>query len=118
MQQKMIINVDSPLKLSEMKDGDILIYDMTKRNFYVTTKKSLFQQEQREREEYQKEVNSKIEFMQQSYQNNVNFLTQEVEAYKAKFDELESKYNNFLAQYKDSNAKIIEMVEELVNGKE
>lgn len=116
MQQKMIINVDSPLKINEMKDGDILIYDATKNNFYITTKKSLFQHEERERIEYQKEVNNKIEFMQQSYANNVEFLTGQVEEYKAKFDELESKYNNFLAQYKESNAKIIEMVEELVKG--
>lgn len=120
MEQKMIINVDTPLSVSSLKDGDILIYDATKKNFYVTTKKSLFQQEQKEREEYQKYVGEKLQFMEKSYAVNLEELTNRVntaiEEYNSKYTELENKYNNFLEQYKESNAKIIEMVEELVKG--
>lgn len=105
MQQKMIINVDSPAKLSNLKDGDIVIYDGTRKVFYVTTKESLFYQEQQERIKYQKEM-----------EEHISYMKNKVEECKRECEDLKAKFNDFLLKYQKTNEKVIEMVESVVNG--
>lgn len=104
MQQKMIINVDSPAKLSNLKDGDIVIYDGTRKVFYVTTKESLFYQEQQERIKYQKDM-----------ENHISYLKKVAEDCKKECEDLKGKFNDFLLKYQKTNEKVIEMVESIVN---
>lgn len=105
MQQKMIINVDSPAKLSNLKDGDIVIYDGTRKVFYVTTKESLFYQEQQERIKYQKEM-----------EEHISYMKNKAEECKRECEDLKAKFNDFLLKYQKTNEKVIEMVESVVNG--
>lgn len=105
MHQKMIINIDSPAKLNNLKDGDIIIYDATRKVFYVTTKENLFFREETERQEYQKLVNEKLQQMESI-----------VKTQNEEINKLRENYNDFLIKYKKTNEKVIEMVESVVNS--
>ena len=94
---KMIKNIVIPVDTTNgttFKDGDLIIYNESSKTFYRTTKDNLFCREQREREEFNKKMELAILEL------------------KNKIKEMDEKYNAFLATFKETNSKLIEMVEQ------
>ena len=116
MNQKMIINVDSPTRLSNLRDGDIIVYDGTRKVFYVTTKQNLFLHEEKARQEYQQYIDKQLAEMKQITEEHKAFVVESMNELKAEIKNLKENYNDFLIKYKNTNEKIIEMVESVVNG--
>jgi molybdopterin converting factor small subunit len=79
-----------------ISNKEVLLYDDSDNVYYSTTKEALFQQYEVEFEEFKKQCEATI-----------SELEQQVE-------ELKQQYNEFLATYKETNAKMISMIEKLM----
>ena len=100
MIQKMMIEIESKKPISEYGDGHIIVYNSAKRNYYVQS-----------REDFLKDVNQKLDKVIESFSK----LEKQVDS---KEKTLDKKYEDFLKTYQTTNAKMIEMIEKVVNNKE
>lgn len=97
MIQKVMIDVDSSTPLHNMGDGHIIVYDMSKRRYYATTRESFMREQNLKIENLEKTIK---EFMEKMENNQVKFA-----------EEMQNEKNSFLKTYKETNSKIIEMIE-------
>ena len=128
MIQKLVLPVDTT-NGTRFKEGDLIVYNEKNQYFYKTTKENLFYKEQQERKEFIENINKTmndfidninkvIQDMQNSYKleistNNKNITNkiQEVDNY---MNEISKNYNQFLEEFKETNTKLIEMVEKVI----
>ena len=114
---------------SKFKDGDLIIYDEKNRYFYKTNKENFFAKEQKERqdfilkmqEEYKTFVEKskkQIEDMEKKYQESMNLnkkiLDEKIKKLEDYMKNMTNNYNGFLNEFKDTNTKLIEMVEKVI----
>ena len=114
---------------SKFKDGDLIIYDEKNRYFYKTNKENFFAKEQKERqdfilkmqEEYKTFVEKskkQIEDMEKKYQESITLnkkiLDEKIKKLEDYMKNMTNNYNGFLNEFKDTNTKLIEMVEKVI----
>lgn len=95
---KMIINLRPGVNAENFKNGDILVYDAAKKDFYTVTEETFFDK-----------TNSKINELVKKYDKVVEEL---------KVDNQKKAQENqqFKIMIQESNAKLIEMVENFIKG--
>ena len=124
MIQKLILPFDTATGV-KFKEGDILVYNEKNQYFYKTTKENLFFKEQQERkafvekmEEYVKSTNKTIEEMKNNYVSDTSKVRTEIDKKINEVDiymnKMSNSYNNFLNEFKETNTKLIEMVEKVI----
>lgn len=114
MGQKLVIDVETNKPLSSLGDNHIIFYNSSTNKYYVTTYESFL--------EPQKNAIEKIEKENKDLKNNFDNLIkienkkrQELEEkFQAFVEEMNNKYNEFLNVYKETNAKLINMVKTVV----
>lgn len=113
MIQKLVLPVDTT-NGTRFKEGDLIVYDEKNQYFYKTTKENLFAKEQQERKEFVDNINKTVQNMANQYDcfvNNINSKIQEVDNY---MKHMTKQYNEFLEEFKNTNTKLIEMVEKVI----
>lgn len=124
MIQKLILPFDTATGV-KFKEGDILVYNEKNQYFYKTTKENLFFKEQQERkafvdkmEEYVKSINKTIEEMKNNYVSDTSKVRTEIDKKINEVDiymnKMSNSYNEFLNEFKETNTKLIEMVEKVI----
>ena len=124
MIQKLILPFDTTTGV-KFKEGDILVYNEKNQYFYKTTKENLFFKEQQERkafvekmEEYVKSINKSIEEMKNNYVSDTSKVRTEIDKKITEVDnymnKMSNSYNDFLNEFKETNTKLIEMVEKVI----
>lgn len=128
MIQKLVLPFETNTGV-KFKEGDLLVYNEKNQYFYKTTKDNLFYKEQQERQdfiiktqaEYKSFVeNSKkqIEIMEKKYQEsmelNKKILEEKIKQLENYMKNMTNNYNDFLNEFKDTNTKLIEMVEKVI----
>ena len=107
MIQKIMIQIKSPKPLDSYGDGHVLSYDKSSGCYFIETRDSFLQPQ-----------NMKIQTLEKRIESLEASLNDALLKTRGKFNELVQKhdedYNEFLKTYKESNAKIIEMVKSLV----
>ena len=115
---KLLIEVKGNKPLSAYGDNHIIAYDPNSKNYYVTTAETFFAgQNSKIKDILEKytEINKRLESIQTEQSNFVNIIKENNNSFKIAQNE---RFENFLRQYQDTNRKLIEMVKELVEGKE
>lgn len=97
--ERIIIPLKTGYSINGIKDGDILVYDATKKDFYITTPEMFFAK-----------YDEKFEKCVKRYDEQVESLQKEIQ-------ELQTRMDNFLELYKKTNEKLIAMVENQINDK-
>lgn len=139
MIQKLVLPVDTTTG-TKFKDGDLIIFDEKLNMFYKTNKENLFAKEQQERIAFTKQINSTVKELKDSFDR---FSKNLEKLYKDNYDSLQSlymrdsaqlnekidnkigvvdiqmanmqlEYSKFLLEFKETNTKLIEMVESVV----
>lgn len=139
MIQKLVLPVDTT-NGTKFKDGDLIIFDEKLNMFYKTNKENLFAKEQQERIAFTKQINSTVKELKDSFDR---FSKNLEKLYKDNYDSLQSlymrdsaqlnekidnkigvvdiqmanmqlEYSKFLLEFKETNTKLIEMVESVV----
>jgi len=95
---KMIIKLRDGIKEENFKNGDMLVYDSTKREFYAVTEKDFFDK-----------TNSKINQLIKKYDLIVKELKEENKS-------LKEENKEFMLKIQESNQKLIEMVDSFIKG--
>ena len=95
---KMIINLRPGVNAENFKNGDMLVYDATKKDFYTVTEETFFDKS-----------NSKINELVKKYDKVVAEL-------KADNQKMAQENQQFKIMIQESNAKLIEMVENFIKG--
>lgn len=115
MLQKVMLEVESSTPLHNFGNGHIIVYDLTKRKYYATTREK-FLSEQNEKiriveEEFAK-MKEEFESLKESIIQFRDKLAVDLNTSQTNFSQkMEEKHNSFLKTYKETNAKIINMVE-------
>lgn len=115
MIQKVMIEVDSSTPLHNMGDGHIIVYDMSKRRYYATTRESFMREQnlkvQKVEEEFEMMKNA-FEELKKEIERWKNKLAVDLDTNQEKFaNKMETEKNSFLKTYKETNAKMIDMIE-------
>lgn len=109
MVQKLMIEVESEKLLPEYGDRHMIIYDSVKKRYYVTT-----------RESFLREQNKKIETLESLVKNHeltMKKYMKDCDKQNGDFEtKFEAKFDTFIKQYTETNAKLIEMVKKVVVG--
>ena len=95
---KMIINLRAGINKDNFKNGDMLVYDATKKEFYVVTEETFFDK-----------TNARINELVKRYDSKVDKIEKEKE-------EIEQKTNEFMLKIQESNKKLIDMVDNFIKG--
>lgn len=144
MVQKLIINVNANKPLDSYGDGHMLIYDATKKEYFVTSREAFLSPQNNKIKELEQKVDAfikKIEGDEKmfeksvheelgSFEENVKLEIQkfEKEIHKEieKFESEEKlevskfktnvseKFDDFLKRYQETNAKLIKMVKKVI----
>ena len=88
---KVIINLRKDTRLTDFSDKDILMYDATKKEFYKTTPETFFD-----------EYNKRLKALTTRYDKRV--------------ETLEKEFEEFTSKIKETNSKLIDMVEKFIKG--
>ena len=126
MLQKVMIEVESGTPLHSFGDGHLIVYDLTKRRYYATT-----------REKFLNEQNAKIKSVEEEFEqlkaqfntlkesilqfqknlatdlntNQTNLIKKMDDKYNNFTETMQTEKNSFLKTYKETNAKMIDMIE-------
>lgn len=95
---KMIIDLKPGINQENFKNGDMLVYDATKKQFYVVTEEAFFDK-----------TNSKINELVKKYDKVVAEL-------KSDNEKMAKANQEFMLKIQESNEKLIEMVENFIKG--
>ena len=95
---KMIINLKPGINQENFENGDMLIYDATKKQFYVVTEEAFFDK-----------TNSRINELVKKYDGIVAEL-------KSDNEKMAKENQEFMLKIQESNEKLIEMVENFIKG--
>lgn len=109
MVQKLMIEVESEKLLPEYGDRHMIIYDSSKKRYYVTTRES-FLREQNEKIKKLEALVKNHELTMKKYIENCDNQNKDFET------KIEAKFDAFMKQYAETNAKLIEMVKKVVVG--
>ena len=90
---KVLINLKDGIDLRKLKKDDVLLYDNVSQTFYVQSSEVFF-----------KKYEAKLNELKKKYDGDNEAMRREIAG-------IRRDYNQFAAQIKDSNAKLIEMVE-------
>ena len=144
MVQKLIINVNANKPLDSYGDGHMLIYDATKKEYFVTSREAFLSPQNNKIKELEQKVNAfieKIEGDEEMFKKNIHeergsFETniksdiqqfekdihEEIEKFESE-EKLEvsefktnvsEKFDDFLKRYQETNAKLIKMVKKVI----
>lgn len=106
---KMIIDLRDNVNETNFKRGDMLVYDATKGDFYTVTEESFFDKTNTKINEIIEENRKNTESLKQKYDDVVANLIKENE-------ELKQENKEFTLKIKESNGKLIDMVENFIKG--
>lgn len=95
---KMIIDLKPGINQENFKNGDMLVYDATKKQFYVVTEETFFDK-----------TNSRINELVKKYDKDIAEI-------KAEKEEILKITNEFMVKIQESNQKLIDMVESFIKG--
>lgn len=109
MIQKMMIEVEAEKLLPEYGDRHMIIYDNAKKRYYVTTREN-FLQEQNKKIETLETLVKNHELTMKKYIKNCDNQNKNFE------EKMNEKFDAFIKQYTETNAKLIEMVKKVVVG--
>lgn len=136
MVQRLILEVESPKPIQEYGDGHVLLYNKASGKYYVTTRESLFavqdakisslenklkifmDDEKKKFDDFKNNVqvqNSNLKQKFEDYQEKIDTSLDKFEEKETIFkNEMLEKERNFLLNYQENNAVIIDMVKKLV----
>lgn len=97
--ERVVLNLKTGYSMNGIKNGDIIVYDATKKEWYITTPEMFFA-----------EYDEKFEKCIKRYDEQVESLQKEIQ-------DLQTRMDNFLELYKKTNEKLIAMVENQINDK-
>lgn len=97
---KFLVNLKDGVDLRKLKKDDVLLFDNVSQSFYVLSAEAFF-----------KKYEAKLNDLKNKYDGDNKEMRQEIK-------NLRRDYNQFATQIKDSNAKLIEMVESFLEKKE
>lgn len=104
---KVLFNLKRGTDLTKAKKDDILIYDNVDKTFYLMSADVFFKK-------YEEKLNNLLN----RYDKKYNDISKEVKNYKSETDKdvktLKADYTSFATQIKDSNSKLIDMVETFI----
>lgn len=118
MPRKLLIEIQGNKPLSSYGDNHIIAYDSNSKNYYVTTAESFFASQNNKIEDLLKNIertNVAIAQMEEEISQFEGRLLTRVNSFQS---ETNDKFTNFLVQYKDTNARLIAMVKELIGANE
>lgn len=118
MPRKYLIEIQGNKPLSEYGDNHIIAYDSNSKSYYVTTAESFFANQNSKINDLTKsisELNNSIRKMENEIFQFEQGLAKKVNSFQ---NETNVKFENFLTQYQDTNAKLIAMVKELIGANE
>lgn len=95
---RIIIDLKSGINQNNFKNGDMLVYDEKRKEFYTVTEKSFFDK-----------TNSKINELKKAYDEKIAKIEQEK-------NEILKSNEEFTLNIQESNKKLIEMVENFIKG--
>lgn len=128
MIQKLVLPVDTTTG-TKFKDGDLIIFDEKLNAFYKTNKENLFSKEQKERIDFMDKINKSVaelkasfdrvsENLEKMYNENSTKLNEKIDnkisMVDIKMSNMQLEYSKFLLEFKETNTKLIEMVESVV----
>lgn len=128
MIQKLVLPVDTTTG-TKFKDGDLIIFDEKLNAFYKTNKENLFSKEQKERIDFMDKINKSVaelkasfdrvsENLEKMYNENSTELNEKIDSkismVDIKMSNMQLEYSKFLLEFKETNTKLIEMVESVV----
>ena len=128
MIQKLVLPVDTTTG-TKFKDGDLIIFDEKLNAFYKTNKENLFSKEQKERIDFMEKINKSVaelkasfdrvsENLEKMYNENSTKLNEKIDnkisMVDIKMSNMQLEYSKFLLEFKETNTKLIEMVESVV----
>lgn len=144
MVQKLIINVNANKPLDSYGDGHMLIYDATKKEYFVTSREAFLSPQNNKIKELEQKINvfiKKVKDDEEMFEKNVHEelgsfeknvkseiqkfekeIHEEIEKFESK-EKLEvsefktnvsEKFDDFLKRYQETNAKLINMVKKVI----
>lgn len=138
--RNVVFNVRDDVNLDKIKNKDILMYDSEYRCFYLTTQQTFFNKYDVMLEtllrKYDKQFEDNIaknndfkadmmrfkEEMVKDMDSFKNDVMDNLNAFKSNINlqvtTMRNEYNDFLAKYKETNEKLINMVEQVLNKEE
>ncbi|MBR3208879.1 MAG: hypothetical protein IKF82_01280 [Bacilli bacterium] len=105
MSNKAIINLSPEIDINSVQDGDILIYDLTKKEFNLVSQQVLFKRYDERIARLEKYISEQTKASKEFFAKTERIIRGEKEASK-----------EFLLKYQDSNAKMIDMVKKFIGG--
>lgn len=93
---RVVIPLKTGERIDRIRDGDIIVYDEKKKDFYITTPEMFFTK-----------YDEKLEKLLARYDSQVSETQKQI-------SDLEQQMSDFLEIYKKTNEKIIAMVESQV----
>lgn len=115
MMQKVMIEVESDVPLHKLNDGHILVYDLTKRKYYATTRASFLREQDlkiSKIEENYKQLEERFENFSKQIDEWQDELVRRIKTNESNFtSKMETERNDFLKTYQETNAKMIDMIE-------
>ena len=100
MIQDLIIKVNASEPLSEIGSGYVLLYDANQGCYFATTREALFAVQDNKIKLLEKQMN---DFMTKQEQKTDEFIKS-----------IDKRFDDFLETYKNTNSKLIDMVEAVI----
>lgn len=118
MAQKLVIEVDTNKPLSSFGDSHIIFYNEAQNKYYVTTYESFLKPQS----DAIKKITLENETLKKNYDNFIKITKknneESLENFEKRLNEfmenMDKKYAEFLKVYKETNAKLINMVKTVV----
>ena len=116
MIQKLMVEVNAARPINQYGEGHILVFDSSKGTYYMETRESFLQpQNESEQIEYTNKVFC-LNLRRSAERNENNEIFGITEIYNEIFNifkkDMIDKFNEFLTQYKETNAKMIALIKE------
>ena len=130
---KVIINLKSGISKENFNNGDMLVYDSTKKEFYTVTESTFFDKTNSRINELTNTYEKRINELTNTYEKRINELTNtyetriselikkydsQVEAIEKEKEEIKQETKTFMVKIQESNQKLIEMVDSFIKGGE
>lgn len=90
---------------NSFKDGNLLLYNKDRGYFYAVTPEMFLTRQ-----------NEEIKRMKEHCSEKEKNMEKEIDELKKEIKELHNHYDNFLSNYKETNAKLLDMVESFIKN--
>lgn len=111
MTKEIVLKVEANKPLEQYGDGHMIVYDDTKRHYYVTTRETFL----RVQNEKIDKINENFKLLREEFSE---FLDKSNELFNEFMKNSDNKYKAFLETYKNTNEKMIAMIKSVVVGGE